>query len=65
MDPTKYRFRLLVGIFLTAILIAAVLRHVLHVHAGFTREEILIGALAVAIATALLTLYLRRRRRRS
>jgi hypothetical protein len=63
MDPTKARFRYLVGILLMAILIAAVLRHVLHMHAGFTRQQIFIGALAVAFTATLLILILRRSRR--
>jgi hypothetical protein len=63
MDPTKTRVGYLVAILLTAILIAAVLRHVLHVHAGFTRQQIFIGALAVAFTTTLLILILRRSRR--
>jgi hypothetical protein len=63
MDPTKTRFRYLVGILLMAILIAAVLRHVLHMHAGFTRQQIFIGALALALTATLLIFILRRSRR--
>jgi hypothetical protein len=63
MDPTKARFRYLVGILLMAILIAAVLRHVLHMHAGFTRQQIFIGALALAFTATLLIFMLRRSRR--
>jgi hypothetical protein len=63
MDPTKTRFRYLVGILLMAILIAAVLRHVLHMHAGFTRQQIFIGALALAFTATLLIFILRRSRR--
>jgi hypothetical protein len=49
MDPTKYRMRYLLGILVAAVVTAALLRHFLHVDAGFTRTEILIGALIVAI----------------
>jgi hypothetical protein len=63
MDPTKTRFRYLVGILLVAVLIAAVLRHVLHMHAGFTRQQIFIGALALAFTATLLIFILRRSRR--
>ena len=64
MDPTKYRFRYLVGILLTAVLVAAALRHVLHVGAGFTRGQILGGALsALAIGLLIILIFVRRRRR--
>jgi uncharacterized membrane protein YciS (DUF1049 family) len=63
MDPTKIRMRYLLAILFAAIIIAAVLRHVLHVSAGFTRLEILEGALACLTLTVLLGLALRRRRR--
>jgi len=64
MDPTKIRFRYLLGILLAAVLTAAVLRHVLHVHAGFTRKEILGGALAAAATGFFLAVIFFRRRRR-
>lgn len=63
MDPTKIRMRYLLVILLAAIITAAVLRHVLHVNAGFTRLEILGGALACVALTVFLGLALRRRRR--
>jgi hypothetical protein len=46
-------------VLLTAILVAAALRHVAHVNAGLTRSEILVGALTVVFSAALLTLILR------
>jgi hypothetical protein len=64
MDPTKIRFRYLLGILLAAVLTAAVLRHVLHVHAGFSRKEILGGALAAIAISVFLAVALFRRRRR-
>lgn len=63
MDPTKIRMRYLAGILVAAVIAAAVLRHTLHVHAGFTRQEIAILAL-VALAAVLTAVVLIRRRRR-
>jgi uncharacterized membrane protein YhaH (DUF805 family) len=62
MDPTKIRTRYLLVILFAAIITAAVLRHVLHVNAGFTRLEIFEGALACVALTAIFGLALRRRR---
>ena len=63
MDPTKIRMRYLLVILLAAIITAGVLRHVLHVNAGFTRMEILEGALACVALAIFLSLALRRLRR--
>jgi len=63
MDPTKIRMRYLVGILVAAVLTAGVLRHTLHVHAGFTRVEIAVLALAALAAVFLLVGLFRRRRR--
>jgi hypothetical protein len=60
MDPTKIRMRYLLVILLAAIITAAVLRHALHVNAGFTRMEILAGALACVALAVFLGLALRR-----
>jgi hypothetical protein len=60
----KIRFRYLLAIFLAAVLTAAVLRHVLHVQTGFTRKEILDGALAAAAICVFLAVVFFRRRRR-
>jgi hypothetical protein len=57
--------RYLLGIIFAAELVAAVLRHVLHVEAGFTRKEILIGALFAAAVFIFLALAFFRQRRRS
>jgi hypothetical protein len=62
MDPTKIKARYLLGILLAAVVTAAVLRHVLHVDAGFSRKEILVGALIAATIGTLLTLVLFRQR---
>jgi fluoride ion exporter CrcB/FEX len=64
MDPTKLRMRYLLGIFLAAVLTAAVLRHVLHTQVGFAREDIRTGVLiAAAVAIFLLVALFRWSRR--
>ena len=63
MDPTKIRTRYLVVILLSALVTAAVLRHVLHTNVGFSRWEILEGALICLALTAFLGLTLRLLRR--
>jgi MYXO-CTERM domain-containing protein len=44
---------------IAAVITAAVLRHTLHIHAGFTRQEIAVLALAALVAVLLI----QRRRR--
>jgi fluoride ion exporter CrcB/FEX len=64
MDPTKLRMRYLLGIFLAAVLTAAVLRHVLHTQVGFAREDIRTGVLiAAAVAIFLFIAFFRWSRR--
>jgi len=64
MDPTKLRMRYLLGIFLAAVVTAAVLRHVLHTQVGIAREDIRTGVLiAAAVAIFLLIAFFRRSRR--
>jgi hypothetical protein len=63
MDPTRIRMRYLLLILFAALITAAGLRHVLHVNAGFTRLEILEGALACVALSVFLGLALRPRRR--
>jgi hypothetical protein len=63
MDPIKVRMRYLVGILVAAVVIAAALRHFLHVSLGFAPREILIGALvASAVASVVTAIFFRRRR---
>ena len=65
MDPTQFRARYLFLILVAAILTAALLRHVLHVDGGFTRKQILVGALvALAIGAIVAGVFSRWRRRR-
>src|SRR6266436_3213353 len=63
-DPREFRFRYLVGIVLAAILIAALLRHVLHVYAGLSREDIRADALIAVLVTVGTTILIRRLSRR-
>jgi hypothetical protein len=51
MDPTKIKMRYLLGVFCAAVLIAGLLRHFLHVEAGFSRKQILVGALIAAVVS--------------
>jgi hypothetical protein len=64
MDPTKLRMRCLLGIFVATVVTAAVLRHILHVQAGFSREEIRTGVLITAAIGILLAVALFRWRSR-
>jgi len=63
MDPTKYRMRYLLAILVMAVVAAGLLRHFLHVGAGFTRREIFIGALLAAIGIFLTAVLFRLARR--
>ena len=45
METLNARAWHVVGTVMAALVIAAVLRHVLHVHVGYSREEIRVGAL--------------------
>jgi hypothetical protein len=62
-DPRSYRLRHLLAVLLVAALVAAALRHLLHVYGGLPREEIrweaLAGALIVLVATLLFRKYRR------
>jgi Mn2+/Fe2+ NRAMP family transporter len=62
MDPTKIKARYLLGVILAAVVTAAALRHVLHVEAGFSRKEILVGALIAATIGTFLTVVFYRQR---
>ena len=64
-DPRQFRLRHFLTIVLGAILIAALLRHVLHVYGGLSREDIradaLIAAALIAVGAVLLRKLYRRR----
>ena len=64
MDPREFRFRYLIGIVLAAILIAALLRHTLHVYGGLSREDIRADALIAVLIIVLTTIVIRRLSRR-
>jgi hypothetical protein len=49
LDPREFRLRYLVAIVVGTILIAALLRHVLHVYGGLSREDIRVDALIAAL----------------
>ena len=53
MEDLNARARHVVATVIIALLVAAVLRHVLHVHVGYSREEIRAGAL-IGFAAVLL-----------
>jgi len=64
LDPREFRFRYFVGVVIAAILIAAMLRHVLHVYGGLSREDIRTDALIAVLVIVLTTILLRRLSRR-
>lgn len=64
MDPRQFRFRYLIGIMLATILIAALLRHVLHVYGGLSREDIRADALIVLFVMVTAAIALRQFSRR-
>jgi hypothetical protein len=61
-DPREleFKFRYLIVTVLTAILIAALLRHVLHVYGGLSREDIRADALIALLIVSATTILLRR-----
>ena len=67
LDPRSFRLRNFLAIALAAVFTAAVLRHVLHVYGGISREEIradAILAMLVVIAATILARQVSRRRQR-
>jgi hypothetical protein len=64
LDPRDFRFRYVIGIVVAAILIAALLRHVLHVYGGLSREDIRADALIAAFVIVVTTILIRRLSRR-
>ena len=65
LDPREFRLRYLVAIVVGTILIAAFLRHLLHVYGGLSREDVrvdvLIAGLIIGIAAVLYKRAYRRR----
>jgi hypothetical protein len=63
-DPRDFRLRYLLLIVLAAILIAALLRHALHVYGGLSREDIRVDALLAAAVICMVVVFFRRLYRR-
>lgn len=57
------RLRFVLAFLLTAVITAALLRHVIHVYGGMSREEIRLDALLALPAVAAAIIFFRRRRR--
>jgi hypothetical protein len=64
MDWLEQRFRYVVAFLIGALITAAVLRHVVHVYGGITREEIRWDALMAIPAVALAIIFFGRKGRR-
>lgn len=60
MDPRSFRLRNFLAIALAAVFTAAVLRHVLHVYGGISREDIRANALLAILIVAVATILFRR-----
>jgi uncharacterized membrane protein len=63
-DPREFRLRYFLTVVAAAVLVAAVLRHVLHIYAGLTREDIRTDAVIAALVIGVAAVLLRRRVRR-
>ncbi len=62
MDKLNEQFKYIVAFLIGAVIIAAVLRHTVHVYGGFSREEIRAGALIAIPAVLLLAISFFRRK---
>jgi hypothetical protein len=65
LDPRDFRLRYFLLILFAAILIAALLRHTLHVYGGLSREYIGLYALVAAVGIGLIVALRRRFQRKS
>jgi hypothetical protein len=63
-DPRSFRLRSFLAIVFAAVLIAAMLRHVLHVYGGIPREEIRADAFIAIVIVAAVTVFVQRFSRR-
>jgi hypothetical protein len=63
-DPRSFRLRNFLAIVFAAVLIAALLRHGLHVYGGIPREEIRADAFIAILIVGLATLFFQRVSRR-
>jgi hypothetical protein len=64
VDPRSFRLRNFLAIAFAAVLTAAVLRHVLHVYGGISREDIRADALLATLIVAVATVFFQRVSRR-
>jgi len=64
LDPREFRLRYLVVIGVVTILIAALLRHVLHVYGGLSPEDIRVDALIAALILGVAAIVYKRAYRR-
>ncbi len=64
LDPREFRLRYLVAIVVGTILIAALLRHLLHVYGGLSREDIRVDALIAALIVGIAAFLYKRAYRR-
>jgi hypothetical protein len=59
-DPRSFRLRNFLAIVFAAVLIAAILRHVLHVYGGLPREEIRVDSFIAILIVAAVTVFFQR-----
>jgi hypothetical protein len=64
MNPLTFRLRYIVAILFAAVLTAAVLRHVIHIYGGLSREDIRFDALLGVALIVLVAMLFRRKPRR-
>ena len=64
LDPREFRLRYFVAIVVGTILIAALLRHLLHVYGGLSREDIRVDALIAALIVGIAAVLYKRAYRR-
>jgi hypothetical protein len=59
-DPREFRLRSFLVLAFATVLLAALLRHVLHVYGGLSREDIRVDALLAALAIGVMAALFRR-----
>jgi hypothetical protein len=64
VDPRSFRLRNFLAIAFAAVFTAAVLRHVLHVYGGISREDIRADALLATLIVGVATVFYQRTSRR-
>jgi uncharacterized membrane protein YdcZ (DUF606 family) len=61
LEALNLRVKHIVAVLIAAFVIAALLRHTVHVYAGFSREEIRLGALVAVVVISAGWMFLRRK----